>query len=302
MPGQLKDTHYMRGILYAVATCLLWGVLPIVSKVALEEFSAGTIVWFRFTFAFVLLFVFLSLQNSRPLAIIRRPPLLGLLGGVSLAANYYYFLEGVHFSGPSNTAVLVQIAPVLVVIVGIFLFNEKLRRSQVFGILVAAGGFFLFYLDQRNHAADPDLYSTANRYIIFAAVIWTVYIACVKQLSVRYGAQLLNLLVYGIAATALVLGVKWMEFVGVDPKGWGLLLCLGLNTLLAYGALAESIKYIPLTHISVIIILNPLITLLVMRLLKEFGPGWVKPDIVGPAGYFGALLAVFGVVLVVMKK
>ncbi len=45
-------------------TLSLWGVLPIFLKLALDYYSAGTIVWFRFAFSFLILFWFLFLFRS----------------------------------------------------------------------------------------------------------------------------------------------------------------------------------------------------------------------------------------------
>jgi len=300
--GTAESAVYLRGVLFALCTCVLWGILPIISKAALKEFSAGTIVWFRFVFAFTVLLAVLGLRQSGPLAILRHPPRLGLLAGVCLAGNYFYFLRGVQFSGPSNTAILIQLAPVLVMLAGVYLFHEKLQRRQIAGMLVAIGGFIAFYLDQRKLTAAPDLYAIANGYIVFAAVVWAVYAVALKSLSARYEAQLLNLLVYGVAAVVLVFGVAWTEFIAISQENWLLLVFLGLNTLLAYGALLEAVKLIPLTDLSIIITLNPLVTLFGMRLAGEFKPGWVEPDIVGLLGYLGAFTAVAGVALVVARR
>ena len=80
------------------------------------------------------------------------------------------------------------------------------------------------------------------------------------------------------------------------------LIFCGINTLLAYGALAEAVKYIPLALISVIISLNPLITLLGMKILPEMGFAGLQPDPIGSLGYWGGVIAVTGVVLVVYRQ
>lgn len=187
----------------AAATMLLWGFLPIFLKVALKEFTTGTVVGFRFAFAFVLLFVILQFRGSGPATILRRPPLLGILAGVALAANYYSFMEGVNFSGPANAATLIQIAPLIVVFIGVFFFREKLSRQQVYGLIFATAGFYLFYSDQRSHSENLPLYASANLYIVFAGAIWAVYVAFQKHLTKTFETQLLNLLVYGTAAVVL---------------------------------------------------------------------------------------------------
>jgi len=284
-----------------LVTTLLWGLLPIFLKVALTEFSAEAIAWFRFAFAFIVLFAFLAWKGQTPQAILLRPPSLGLLAGAALAANYLGVTRAVHLSGPSNVAILIQFAPVILVLVGVFIFREKLTKRQYLGLAVALTGFSVFMIDQRAHVAQLGLYSSANLYVVFAGVVWVIYMVCQKILSRDFGPQALNLLVYGVAAVVLIPQVTWGEFSGVEGTYWLFLVFLGFNTLFAYGALAEAVKIIPISLISILITLNPLITLLAMLIFPDYSAGRLEHDPTGTLGYIGAVIAVLGVVLVVSR-
>jgi len=297
-----QNAEYLRGISFVMVTTLLWGFLPIILKIALNQFSAGTIACFRFIFAFIVLYLILSVKGSQPSRFLKKPPVLGILAGASLAANYFGMTESVNLSSPSNAAVLIQLAPVILVIIGVTFFKERVNWQQFSGFVIAALGFSLFYIDQLGNVKDIELYSSATVYIVFAAVVWVLYISCQKILSRTYSAQMLNLLVYGVAALFLISKVQWTEFSGIGWTGWTLLVVLGINTLLAYGALAEAVKYIPLTVISPVITLNPLITLSAMLVLPQFTAGILVPETIGTGGYFGAVIAVTGVVLVLARK
>ena len=285
-----------------LVTALLWGFLPIILKIALNQFSAGTIAWFRFFFAFIVLFLTLSIKGSKPSRFLKKPPMLGITAGASLAVNYFGMTESVNLSSPANAAILIQLAPVLLVIVGVAFFKERVNWQQFLGFVIAVAGFSLFYRDQLGNVKDIEMYSSATVYVVLAAVVWVLYISCQKILSRTYSAQMLNLLVYGVAALVLFAKVHWPELSGPGWKGWTLLVVLGVNTLLAYGALAESVKYIPLTVISPVITLNPLITLSAMLVLPQFTVGLLVPETIGTVGYIGAVIAVTGVVLVLARK
>lgn len=293
-------TDYVRGLSFAAVTATLWGFLPIFMTVALAEFSSGSIVWFRFTFAFVILYGLLKLKNQNPASILRAPPGLGILSGLFLAANYFYFLKGVETGSPSNAGISIQTAPVLLVILGVVLFKERFNRKQGIGLAVAAVGFILFYRDQSRQLGGT-VYNEFSLYIQAAALLWVGYMVIQKQLSTRYPAQNLNLLVYGTAAAVLIPTVTWAEFNNSDPVSWVLMVFLGVNTLLAYGSLAEAVKYIPLWMISVVITLNPFITLAAMHVLPVVWPGLVQPEVIGLWGYIGAATAIGGVVTVIRK-
>ena len=166
----MQKPNYVRGLTYVSVTALLWGFLPIFMKIALQEFSSGSIVWFRFTFAFIVLFLFLKFRKKQPESIILSPPGLGVLAGIFLAGNYYYFLKGVDVSSPSNAGILIQIAPVLLVFLGVVIFKERFNRRQGIGLAIAVVGFVPFYIDQ-NRQCGSEVYSDTSVYMVAAAVL-----------------------------------------------------------------------------------------------------------------------------------
>ena len=297
----MGSAYFLRGILFSLVTALLWGVLPIFLKITLQGFHAGTISWFRFVFAFLLLAGILQWKEHKPLDILRKPPWMGIVGGACLSANYYWVTVAVDLSGPSNMAVLIQTASIFLVLVGVFVFHEHLTLRQVLGMFVAGVGLFLFFHDQQSRILETGDYFYANFLIVLAALVWVGYMVSQKFLSRQYGAQSLNLLVYAVATLTLIGGVEWADFTRAGLTAWLSLIFCGFNTLLAYGTLAEAVKYIPLALISVIISLNPLITLWGMKILPQIGFAGLQADPVGSLGYFGGVVAVTGVVLVVYR-
>ena len=297
----MGSAYFLRGILLSLVTALLWGVLPIFLKITLQGFHAGTISWFRFVFAFLLLAGILQWKEHKPLDILRKPPWMGIVGGACLSVNYYWVTVAVDLSGPSNMAVLIQTASIFLVLVGVFVFHEHLTLRQVLGMFVAGVGLFLFFHDQQSRILETGDYFYANFLIVLAALVWVGYMVSQKFLSRQYGAQSLNLLVYAVATLTLIGGVEWADFTRAGLTAWLSLIFCGFNTLLAYGTLAEAVKYIPLALISVIISLNPLITLWGMKILPQIGFAGLQTDPVGSLGYFGGAVAVTGVVLVVYR-
>ena len=226
---------------------------------------------------------------------------MGVLGGACLSANYYWVTVGVDLSGPSNMAVLIQTASIFLVLAGVYVFHERLALKQTLGMVIAGSGLFLFFYDQQSHIQDAGDYYYADFLIILAGLVWVGYMVSQKFLSRQYGAQSLNLLVYAVATLTLIGGVEWEDFTRAGLTSWLSMIFCGINTLLAYGALAEAVKYIPLALISLIISLNPLITLLGMKFLPAMDFFGLQPDPIGAVGYCGGMVAVAGVVLVVYR-
>ncbi|HPF14802.1 MAG TPA: EamA family transporter, partial [Planctomycetota bacterium] len=78
------DSDRRLGLMMASTTALLWGVLAVAMKVATNHVPVMTITWFRFAFAFSLLFVFIARRGKRRLKVLVRPPLLGLVAALGL--------------------------------------------------------------------------------------------------------------------------------------------------------------------------------------------------------------------------
>ena len=298
-PADSTPPGFYKGVGLAAITAGLWGMLPILMDAALTVFHSGTVVWFRFTFAFLFLFIFLAWKNGNATTILKRPPLAGVLSGACLAGNYYLFMEGVRLSSPSNCAVVIQSAPIMLVLIGVLYFKETLNRMQAMGFAIAILGFTLFFAEQGRNAVEVGNYIEADLVITLAALLWALYMALQKRLQDRFSSQDLNLLVYGTAAVFLFLMVDWRDFAAPGAVGWVLIVVLGINTLLAYGCLTEAIKYIPLSLISVIVALNPFLTLMLMQVVPALFPEWVRPETITLMGFTGAAIAIGGVILVI---
>ncbi len=283
-------------------TAVLWGILAIVLKYALQRFSGNTIIWFRFTFSFVLLAAYYVIHRPQFFEIFKKPPVLGIVAGVAVGGNYLGFTTGVALTSPSNTQILIQIAPLLVAIFGVVYFKERLTILQKSGFLLAAAGFLLFYRDQlQNLVISSRQYTIGNLWIIFGAVVWAVFAVCQKYLVRFWAPQQTNLLIYLVAAMVFSPLAVFHEFQALTLADWLTLIFLGANTLVAYGTLSEALKLLPANQVSAIIVLNPLITLLVAGVLSFQKLPWLSSESITLLGYAGALLLLAGVGLVVKK-
>jgi len=295
-------SNHSKGILMISITAVLWGILAIVLKYALQRFSGNTIIWFRFTFSFVLLAGYYIIHRPQFFEIFKALPILGIVAGLAVGGNYFGFTRGVDLTSPSNTQILIQIAPLLVVVAGVFYFKERLTTLQKTGFFIAAAGFVLFYRDQlHNLVISSQQYTTGNLWIIFGAVAWAIFAICQKNLVRFWAPQQTNLLIYLVAAMIFAPLAVFHEFQGLTFADWLTLIFLGANTLVAYGTLGEALKLLPANQVSAIIVLNPLITLLVAGVLSFQKLPWLSSESITLAGYAGALLLLAGVGLVVKK-
>jgi len=303
MMSKMEVSENTKGVLFVSLTSLSWGILPFILIAILPYSSLSTVVWFRFTFAFACLFFWFLAFN--PKRIKKSFPLiiLPLIAGVMLAINYYTYFRGLQLTTASNTEVLIQGAPLTFTLLGIFLFKEKLRRLQLLGILVATFGFAVFYRNQlAGLIGSTYQYHLGNFFILIAVLSWAIY-ASFNKISVReLSPQNVNFIIFGISAILFTPFCDFSVFFRLNQTGWILMLLLGLNTILAYGAIGEAIKRISATKVSIIVTLNPIITLLITAVGNHFDIPWIPKQNIDWDGYLGALFVIFGAIIVVSQK
>lgn len=284
-----------RGLLYAWCTALCWGVLAILLKNALKFTDSETIVAFRMIFAFLFLSLISVLKEPKTFKILKKPPLLLMIGSLGLALNYLGFMKGVALSGASNAQIMIQAGPVMLMLSGFLFYKEGLKALQLFWIFVSFLGFFLFFKDQSNFLGNTNLF-LANIWILVAAVSWVAYSLMIKRFTARgYSIQELNLVVFLICSLILSTNLSLAPLLEFSLYEWMFLGVLGANTLVAYGCFGAALKLAPASQVSIIITLNPVLTLVIIAFAgSKFD--FIPNEPTSSIGYLGAGLVVLGVI------
>jgi drug/metabolite transporter (DMT)-like permease len=288
-------TNHSKGLLCAAGTALCWGVLAIILKNALVFADSETIVAFRMIFAFAFLGLFFLIKNPKAFSLIKKPPPLLLVGCLGLAFNYLGFMKGVAYSGASNAQIMIQMGPLMLMLSGFLIYKESLKALQLFFIGLAFAGFVFFFKDQSDLSLDGNLI-LANLWILGAAVTWVGYSLVIKHFTAKgHSSNELNLLVFLVCAVILSTRINYPSLAGFGVYEWFLLLILGLNTLIAYGLFGAALKLAPASQVSIIITLNPILTLAIIA----FGGAYfsfIPNEPVTLTGYLGAALVITGVI------
>ncbi len=292
-----------KGILYASITALCWAFLAIGLKMADRMVDSLTIVWVRFAVAFLLLAGWQAVKNPSSFALLVKPPLLLIFAVFGLSWNYISFMLGVHYTTPSNAQLFIQLGPILLALAGFFFFKESIGRKQIVGFVLSFIGIAFFYSDQLSAFFDNSKeYNLGVLIIISSAVAWAIYAILQKKLVVRYPVENLNLVLFGFPALIYLPLSTPSSLLNLNWAWWLLMLFLGANTFVAYTFMAKSLKLIPANKVSIIIILNPILTFITMGLLTRFKVSWVDHERFSIITYLGALLVIAGAILVVKKQ
>lgn len=297
-------SNQAKGILYTLITVLMWGVLAVALKMASKEIDSPTIVWFRFSLAFSGMLIWMSIKNPNGLKILYKPSWLIVLSSLALAWNYIGFMLGIQYTSPSNAQVAIQSGPVLLAVFGIFFFKEKISRLQVFGFLLSLLGFWIFY--QQHVGAVPagqeGQYTKGMLITLTGAVAWAIYAALQKKLVLSYSVGTLNVFIFGLPVLLYLPFVNFNNLAHLSIGYWALLVFLGANTLISYGCLSMALKYLEAGKVSIIIVLNPIITFILMGILTWMQVSWIDGEHFSALSILGAMIALTGAILVVRKK
>jgi drug/metabolite transporter (DMT)-like permease len=288
------------GFVLASTTMLLWGVLPLALEGALRSLDAVTLVWFRFLVAAVLLAGWLGARRGLPRlrGLGRGDRWLLAVATAGLAANYVGYTLGLERTSPASAQVLIQSAPLLLALGGIFVFGERFTPAQWLGLAVIVaglGGFFASQLAALGEALAG--YLAGASWIAIAAVTWAVYGLAQKQLLRALSSQAVMLCIYTGCALLFWPFAEPSRLGDVSPAGAALLAFCALNTLVAYGAFAAALEHWEASRVSAVLALTPLATLACAAAAARWLPGHAAPEALSPASWAGAAAVVAGSLL-----
>jgi drug/metabolite transporter (DMT)-like permease len=288
--------RWRLGLGLTLATALFWATLPIALKVALEILDPITLTWFRFVVAAGVTLAWLGLrgglQGYRGLA--RRHWWMLALAAALLLGNYVFYLLGVQHTTPANAQLLIQLAPLLMALGGIWVFGERFRLAQWIGFALTVAGLLLFFRDQLLAARHSTGYGVGSALVILGAVVWAGYALLQKQLLSRLGSMQILLLLYVAASLVLLPFAHAGELRRLDGLHWAMLGYCALNTIGAYGAFAEALAHWEASRVSAILATTPLLCIVAAALVHARWPALLAPEHIGTLGYVGAALVVAG--------
>ena len=292
-----------KGVIYAVVTATLWGFLAIALKIALKEIPPIEVTWMRFSVAFVSLSLYYLLFDRKKFQIFTKPPLFAVIASIFLGLNYLGFVSGINYTTPAISQIFIQSGPLLFAISGFLLFKEKANWLQIAGLVLAFGGYAVFYNEQIIVlATDVKLYQKGVLWVLFGGTSWALY-AVFQKMAVRNNHPMqLNLVIFGIPALVYTFFIDINQLQGHSAGYWLLFIFLGFNTLVAYGSLSYAFKYLAANKVSVIITANPLLTFIMMAFFSYFEVTWIQQETWSILTILGALIVLSGVVLTVSAR
>jgi chloramphenicol-sensitive protein RarD len=145
VPGREIDQN-RAGIIYGIVAYTLWGILPLYWKLLIAvpplEILAHRIFW---SFFFMVLLIAFTGRWKAVLAVFSsgRKFLLMFLCGFVISVNWFTYIYAVNTDHVIEASMGYFINPLVVVLLGVTVFREKLSRWQLAALILAATGVII---------------------------------------------------------------------------------------------------------------------------------------------------------------
>lgn len=295
--------RWKLGLLLALGTATMWGTLPVALHQVAPTIGPATSTFFRFFIAALLLtpYLLVTRQVNNPNKLKSAKLLaLTLAAGLLLTGNYGFYILGLERTSAEATQVMIQLAPMLLLLAGLWLFKETFSTKQWLGFFAFGLGLLLFFERQISQLLfDFGDYGLGLVFIIMSAIFWTGYAIIQKYLLNDFKSSETMLILYWIGSLVFLPLSDFSTMGQLNSLQWAALLFCGLNTLIAYGCFAEAMVHLEASRVSAIIAITPLFTIAIAQLLP-IGDMPVEP--LTALSILGAILVVSGSITTAIAK
>ncbi|WP_042144391.1 MULTISPECIES: DMT family transporter [unclassified Pseudoalteromonas] len=289
--------NFRLGLFFISIAVLSWGVLPIALKLSANFIDPVTLTWFRFLVALIvsLAIQFFGNKLSQFLKLTKCDWFKLSIAAVFSIFNYVSFVYCLDYLTPGQAQLNFQTAPFFLAFGGLLFFKEKLRPIQMMCFATLALGMMLFfnpYLDLSS-SKNADIW-LGILIVQFSALSWTTYALIQKSLINKLSPNNILLFIYGFGLFAMLPFSNFEYFEVMKMNDWWVALFCAVNTLVAYGCFAQSMKYWPTSQVGPMVALTPVLSLSSTAFVAYLG-WW--PDQISSTPL--DLISIIGIVLVI---
>lgn len=179
--------------LLLVCANLTWGGVFVASKIALEYFSIGQILFGRVVFA-ALCYVLL-IKKIFPMRNYRKGDWKWLIAMMLCEPCLLFSFEtlGLSYTTASQAGMIVACCPLLTAVGALVFYRENIGRRGLIGIIIAISGVALVSMSGEASEAAPNPF-LGNIFMLLAASSAAAYTLIFKRLAGRYSFLLLSAL------------------------------------------------------------------------------------------------------------
>ncbi|PCJ48797.1 MAG: EamA family transporter [Gammaproteobacteria bacterium] len=297
--------NWKLGIILSLTTAMMWSFLPISIIPLLGTLDPVTITFYRLSGGGLMIFIYLLLTGHKPSKIkITKSLLLFLSVAILfLCANYYSWLKGLEMTTPATAQVVIQIAPMLLLLGSVVFFHESFSLKQGLGVGIFIVGLLLFF-NQRLVSLISELssFNLGIYYVIFASVTWAIYGLAQKRLLRDFQAlELIFIIVTAGALVFLPLATP-SKIMQLNTLQLWMLAFGAMNTAVAYGCFTQAMYHWDTSRVSAVVAVVPVLTLGIGYLQQQIFPDFMPAESINTLSIIGAIVVVVGSGITALSK
>lgn len=267
-----KLSDPLKGTLYVFISAFMYATLPIFTKFAyLNGMEPASAIFYRYLFAFIILFFYLTVWKKGP--IISTSPLVIAQGLMLITASLFYFHALQSLSASIGTIIFFT-HPILVALLAISIYRERLSIKHGVGLLLALIGIILI---SGIFQGSLVLSSTGLILGVAASICYALFVL-LSQINVAQTSPVSLAATFSLIGVIIIPIVFFRDFNFITSLTINqAFICLGmalLNTVLSITFLLKGVQKIGAARSALISNLEPVISvMLAMLLLQEiFSP------------------------------
>jgi len=194
-------------------------------------------------------------------------------GFLGVAFNQFIFLNGLNFTSPIDSAIIVTINPILVMIIASLAIGERITLMKVFGMIVGATGALLIILN-RGVISFSSEHLLGNLMIFMSTFAYAGYLVVAKPLMQRYdpltvmrGVFFVGLIFITPLGVGDLINTSWST---IPVSVWGSIFFVLLGaTFIAYLLMSWGLKQVKATTVSIYNYTQPVIASIVAVIIGQ---------------------------------
>ncbi|TQV75262.1 DMT family transporter [Aliikangiella marina] len=291
-----SNHQFKLGLIFISTAVIFWGVLPVALKVSGGFIDAISLTWVRFLIALVFSLVsqwLVGQLGQFKLLTFKQWAILSI-AGVFLITNYVTFVWSLDYLGPGEAQLNFQTAPFYLALGGLIFFKERISGIQAIFFSFLAFGLLLFFHKNITGIGYSTNIIWGIIFVQLSSFCWCVYALMQKWLNQVLSPANILLFIFALGVIILFPQSRLTELHRYSFEQYSILLFCSINTIIAYGCFAQSMKYWRAVEVSAMIALTPIASFATAMLAAYMG--WWPEIITFPAI---DLVSCLGIVLVV---
>ena len=286
-------TNKTLGLIFAILAATIYGCTGILAKVTYSEgCNTMTLTMFRSVFSAPVLYLYLKLRGVSLKVTKKQMKTLILLGIMGATLTSVFLYGSYNYISVGLTTCIHFVYPVIVAIVSVAVFKDKISKSKIIAIVLSVAGLAMFL------EKDLDLNMTGIIFALLSGVVYSIYVLAMDKGGVRdlhpmaiafYCCCVASVLLfcYGTATDQLVYDMT--------PKGWFYMFVMAMCVSVgANSMIPVAVKNVGGTVTSIMGMFEPISTVILGYLVLD--------ETMTIRGLVGCALVIAAVVILTLES